>query len=139
MRVNVVHAGSVPAAAIGHKHGGFRCLMIFVGCWREFSNLKCAYLFAVNGVAILGKAQKPSLIVDHAATGTGNALVARDDRAGRMLGPVGSWIVGVIKRKRVMFMRRGTGKHPPLAVAKEDGRIGVHSGNQVFYQSPLIG
>ena len=138
MRVNVVHAGSVPAAAIGHKHRRFRRLMLFVCCRREFGDLKGSHLFAVNGITILGKTKEPAVIVDHAATRAGNALVAGDDETGRMLSPDGSWIVGGIKSQRVMFMRRGTGKHPPLAVAKKDGRIGVHSGNHVFDARPLI-
>src|SRR5689334_15505100 len=112
MRVNVVHAGSVPAAAIGHKNGRLRRLMLFVCGWRELSDLKGAHLFAVNGITILGKAKKPAVVIDYTATGAGDAFVAGDNGAGRMLSPVGSRIVGVIKSQRVMFMRRGTGKHP---------------------------
>src|SRR6476646_3372786 len=138
MRVDVVHAGSVPAAAAGHEHRRFRGFMLFVRRRREFSDLKGAHLFAVNGITILGKAHKPAVVIDHTASGPGNAFVAGNDGAGRMRGPGGSWIDGVIQSQRVMLMRRGTSKHPPFPVAKEDGRISVHSGNQVFYQRPSV-
>src|SRR5579859_4729453 len=128
MRVNVMHAGSVPAVAFGHEHWRFRHFMLFVCCRSELSNLKGAHLFAVDGVTVLGKAEKPPIVVDYAASGAGNALVAGNDGAGRMLGPVGSWIVGGIERERVMLVWCGTGKQPPFAVAEKDGRIGVRSG-----------
>ncbi len=94
MSVNMVHAGSVPGTAVRHEDWRFFYFVLFVRCGGEFGDLKSSDLLAVSGIAILGKAKKATVVVQHATAGASDRFIADDDRTGRMLGPGGSRIVG---------------------------------------------
>src|SRR5438270_13437712 len=102
MRVNMVHAGSVPGTAVGNEDRRFFYLMLFIYCGGEFGDFEGSDLLAVSGIAILGEAKQTAVVIEHATAGPGDAFVARDDGAGRMLSPWGSGIVHRIKSQRVM-------------------------------------
>ena len=153
VRIDVVHAGCIPCvAADGSQHRGFRQFVFCVRRGSKFGDGKGADLLAVDGNAILGEANRmadlpmnaktrrvPGAQDEHPAARAGNALVAGNDRAGRMLGPCGERIGGRVEPQRVMLIRSRTGEEPPFAIEKEDRWVCLSARKNVFDGGPLGG
>src|SRR6201986_410269 len=97
MRLDVVHAGSVPWASVGNQYGGLWDFMLFLGGGSQLGNFKGPDLPAIGRDTILGEAEKPAVVIQHSASGPGNTFISRNDGIARVFRPAGNWIIGRVK------------------------------------------
>ena len=55
-----------------------------------------------------------------------------------MLHPLSRRAIGIVQAEHVV-LGRGTGKHPPSFLEKEDRRVGIFAFGEISYELPLAG
>src|SRR5438309_2037979 len=143
MRIDVVHAGGVPAAAGGRQHGRFRSFAFCIYRGGQPGNFESADLPAIDRKTFLGKTEQPAVIREHSASGARDARVAGYERACGVLRPDGSCAGGRetgsgIQSQRVMLPRVGAGEEPPMVAEAEDGWVRVRAGDEIADVLPLF-
>src|SRR6185369_16228002 len=139
VRVDVVHAGGVPAGASSFQNRTMTNLDFSIIRRRQFEDLESPHGTTVARPAILCEAKEFVVELQDASGGAGAALIFSYYRTARMFEPWAKQLGGGIKMERVVLVGRRTGKQPPPIVVVDDRRIREAPADQACERRPARG
>src|ERR1043165_3538192 len=135
----MMHAVSVPAVAGRFENWTMTDLDFSVTARRQFENLESPDATAVTRHAVLREAKEFVVELQDATGGTRAALVVSDEWAARMFEPWTKQLRRGVKMKRVVLVRRGTGKQPPAIGVMDNRWVGEATTDQTRVAGPASG
>src|SRR5437588_10906718 len=137
MWIDGVHARLVPAVAARSQDWTLNRFSFVVVGWGHDGNFESSDLAPIIWMAILCEANRFAVKHQHAAAGSGNAMVPFDDWTAGVFMPRPKQIVCKVKSQRVVLERSRARKQPPPVLEITNGRIGALAFNQGAHGRPV--